>query len=94
MSTHSLLLAEDSPEDAQLILKALQPVIQESMVVLCTDGAITLHQEHADGSTATGTLNAGEYAVNPPGTWPTADVASTATAVFITSGVGTEHRGR
>ena len=42
MSTHSLLLAEDSPEDAQLILKALQPVIQESMVVLCTDGVEAL----------------------------------------------------
>lgn len=42
MSTHALLLAEDSPEDAQLILKALQPVVQESMVVLCTDGVEAL----------------------------------------------------
>jgi quercetin dioxygenase-like cupin family protein len=63
-------------------------------VVLCTAGAITLHQEHADGSTATVTLDSGEYAINPPGTWHTADVDGEATAVFITAGMGTEHRPR
>lgn len=63
-------------------------------VVLCTAGTITLHQEHADGSTASVTLTPGRYAINPPGTWHTADVADTATAVFITAGYGTEHRPR
>lgn len=63
-------------------------------VVLCTAGAMTLHQEHADGSAATCTLQAGEYAINPPGTWHTADVDGAATAVFITAGTGTEHRPR
>ncbi|MEQ8857152.1 MAG: hypothetical protein RIC56_00760 [Pseudomonadales bacterium] len=63
-------------------------------VVLCTAGSITLHQEHADGSKATLTLTAGRYAVNPPGTWHTADVDGSATAVFITAGYGTEHRPR
>jgi hypothetical protein len=63
-------------------------------VVLCTAGTMTLHQEHADGSTATVTLGAGEYAVNAPGTWHTADVDAAATAVFITAGMGTEHRPR
>jgi hypothetical protein len=63
-------------------------------VVLCTDGEITLHQEHADGSTDTVTLAAGEYAINPPGTWHTADVNTTATALFITAGQGTDHRPR
>ena len=63
-------------------------------VVLCTAGRITLHQEHADGSTDSVTLGPGQYAVNPPGTWHTADVDDTATAVFITSGVGTDHRPR
>ncbi|MBE7422902.1 MAG: response regulator [Zoogloeaceae bacterium] len=38
MSTHALLLAEDSPEDSRLILKALQPIVQEEMIVLCSDG--------------------------------------------------------
>lgn len=38
MSTHALLLAEDSPEDSRLILNALQPIVQEEMVLLCSDG--------------------------------------------------------
>lgn len=42
MSTHALLLAEDSPEDYRLILKALQPIVQEEMVVLCNDGVEAL----------------------------------------------------
>lgn len=65
-----------------------------SEVVLCTDGRITVHQEHADGSTAIVTLDAGQYAINPPGTWHTADIDGTATALFITAGAGTEHRAR
>ena len=63
-------------------------------VVLCTAGTMTLHQEHADGSTGIVTLEAGEYAINPPGTWHTADVDGEATAVFITAGAGTDHRPR
>ncbi len=65
-----------------------------SEMVLCTGGAITLLQEHADGATATVTLAPGEYAINPPGTWHTADVHASATAVFITAGLGTQHRPR
>ena len=65
-----------------------------SEVVLCTAGEMTLHQEHADGTTDRVTIRAGEYAINPPGTWHTADVAGEATAVFITAGLGTEHRPR
>ncbi len=63
-------------------------------IVLCTAGEITLHQEHDDGSTDMVTLGAGQYAINPPGTWHTADVADMATAVFITAGEGTDHRQR
>ena len=65
-----------------------------SEVVLCTAGRLTLHQEHVDGSNATVTLAAGEYVINPPGTWHTADVDSSATALFITAGAGTQHRPR
>jgi quercetin dioxygenase-like cupin family protein len=65
-----------------------------SEVVLCTAGAITLHQERADGSRSSVTLHPGEYAINEPGTWHTADVAGVATAVFITAGMGTTHRPR
>lgn len=63
-------------------------------VVICTAGQITLHQEMADGTTAMVTLGPGEYAINPPGVWHTADVDGQATALFITAGLGTEHRPR
>jgi len=65
-----------------------------SEVVLCTVGRITLHQEHADGTRNTVSLAPGEYAINPPGTWHTADVTGEATAVFITAGLGTQHKPR
>lgn len=64
-----------------------------SEVVLCTAGTITLVQE-IDGAEVRTTLQAGEYAINPPGVWHTADVQETATAVFITAGIGTQHRAR
>ena len=63
-------------------------------VVLCVAGAMTIHQELADGTKTTVALAAGDYAINPPGAWHTADVAESATAVFVTAGWGTEHRAR
>ena len=63
-------------------------------VVLCVSGTMTLHQELADGTTATITIGAGDYAINPPGAWHTADVEGEATALFITAGLGTAHRPR
>ena len=63
-------------------------------VVLCTAGSMTLHQDHPDGRTETVTLGPGDYAINPPGVWHTADVAGEATALFITPGEGTQHRPR
>lgn len=63
-------------------------------VVLCLSGRMTLHQEHADGATASVTLGPGDYAINPPGCWHTADIEGEATALFITAGLGTQHRAR
>lgn len=63
-------------------------------LVACITGAMTLHQEHADGRREKVTLEAGDYVINPPGTWHTADVDGSATAVFVTAGWGTEHRPR
>ena len=63
-------------------------------VVLCTEGKIVLHQQHPDGRETRVTLGPGDYAINPPGVWHTADVEGAATAVFITAGRGTEHRPR
>ncbi len=64
-----------------------------SEVVICTAGELTLVQE-IDGEQVRTTLRAGEYAINAPGVWHTADVEGSATAVFITAGLGTEIRER
>lgn len=65
-----------------------------SEVVLCIEGAITLHQEGADRAVTKTTLGPGEYAINLPGVWHTADVEAKASVVFITAGLGTQHRPR
>jgi quercetin dioxygenase-like cupin family protein len=65
-----------------------------SEVVICTAGAMTLHQQCPDGTSRSVRLGPGEYAINEPGTWHTADVETSATAVFITAGWGTQHRPR
>ncbi|WP_428267125.1 cupin domain-containing protein [Haliangium sp.] len=61
-------------------------------LVVCTAGEITLVQE-IDGAEVRTTLGPGEYAINEPGVWHTADTAG-ATAVFITAGLGTQIRPR
>lgn len=63
-------------------------------VVICVSGAIVLHQEFPDGRCDTLRITAGEYAINPPGVWHTADVEGEARAIFITAGEGTQHRPR
>lgn len=63
-------------------------------LVVCLGGAITLHQELADGTARTVSLQPGEYAINPPGAWHTADVDGRATTLFVTAGMGTQHRPR
>lgn len=63
-------------------------------VVICTAGTMVLMQEFADGRLERITLGQGEYAINPPRVWHTADVSASATAIFITSGEGTQHRPR
>ena len=63
-------------------------------VVLCTAGEITVLREQADATVTRIGLLAGEYAINPPGVWHTADVDTAATCVFITAGSATEHKAR
>lgn len=62
-------------------------------VLICTAGEITLIQDLPGGPRKVH-LRAGDYAVNPRGVWHTADVAGPATALFVTAGLGTEHRPR
>ncbi len=63
-------------------------------VVVCVSGEMCLIQQNADGQELRIAMKAGEYAINPRGVWHTADIAGVASALFITAGVGTEHRGR
>jgi hypothetical protein len=53
-----------------------------------------LLQQSPDGDITAIELARGEYAVNPRGVWHTADVAEAATCLFITAGLGTQHRPR
>ena len=62
-------------------------------LVLCIEGSMTLHQE-MDGGVRSVTIEKGEAAINPPGVWHTADAKGSATALFITAGLGTENRPR
>lgn len=63
-------------------------------VVICTAGTIVLTQEFPDGHIDRVALGPGEYAINPPGVWHTADIEEPASAIFITAGEGTRHRPR
>lgn len=65
-----------------------------SEVVVCLVGSLRLHQEMPDGETRSVVLDAGEYAINGPGVWHTADVPERTSALFITAGEGTQHRPR
>lgn len=65
-------------------------------VVLCVAGRATLIQQFPDGRIEHVEIGTGDYAINPPGVWHTADVApgDQADCIFITTGEGTEHRPR
>lgn len=63
-------------------------------VVVCIEGEMELVQEFPGGRVERVRLSPGDYAINPPGVWHTADIAGTATGLFITSGEGTENRPR
>lgn len=93
--------ASDGPEGRLVSMHAfahpwtaweMHPIGAE--VVLCVSGRLVLIQERSDGTSERIALNAGQYAINPPGVWHTADVEEPATAVFITPGAGTRHRPR
>ena len=63
-------------------------------VVCVVQGHMTLHQELPDGSNQSWELGPGDYAINPPGAWHTADAEEPVVALFITTGKGTTHRPR
>ena len=63
-------------------------------LVVCVAGTMSLYQEFPGGAVETVTLGPGDYAINPPGVWHTADIPREATTLFVTAGMGTEHRPR
>ncbi len=65
-----------------------------SEIVICVSGTIILIQEMPDSSQQVAVLTPGEYAINHPGVWHTADVPEPAAVIFITAGDGTQHRPR
>jgi uncharacterized cupin superfamily protein len=67
------------------------PAGDELVVVI--SGRITLTQE-LGGVDRPMTLRTGEAAINPVGIWHTSDVIDPGQVLFITPGIGTEHRPR
>lgn len=65
-------------------------------LVVCIAGRLALLQEAPDGSRTRIELAAGDYAHNPPGTWHTAELepGGSADCIFVTAGLGTQHRPR
>jgi quercetin dioxygenase-like cupin family protein len=55
---------------------------------------MTLHQQLPDGSESSIELGPGDYAINPPGVWHTADTGGPVVALFVTVGEGTTHKPR
>lgn len=64
----------------------------EELVVLL-EGRMTLVQER-DGEEVRIAMTAGQAAVNPKGAWHTADVEEPGRVLYVTPGLGTEHRPR
>lgn len=66
-------------------------------LVICIQGMLTVIQE-INGRHEKNRLRVGESIINPAGVWHTADVeddeGDEVTALFITAGLGTEHRPR
>jgi quercetin dioxygenase-like cupin family protein len=67
------------------------PAGEELVVVI--EGSATLVQE-IEGEEQRVTLVAGQGAINPTGVWHSADVTEPARILFVTPGLGTEHRSR
>jgi uncharacterized cupin superfamily protein len=68
------------------------PAGQELVVLL--EGRMTLVQERDGAEVRIPMTAAGQAAVNPTGVWHTADVHEPCRVLYVTPGLGTEHRPR
>jgi len=62
-------------------------------IIICTGGTLELVQRIDDEEVIT-TLQPGEYAINAPGVWHSANDSGPCSAVFITAGKDTENHPR
>lgn len=62
-------------------------------LVICISGHVTLIRA-GEGADEAVELRPGEAAINPAGTWHTADIHTPSQLMTITPGTGTEHRPR
>jgi mannose-6-phosphate isomerase-like protein (cupin superfamily) len=62
-------------------------------LVVVVSGSMTLVQD-LDGQHLRIDLSPGEAAINPRGTWHTSDIIEAGRVLFVTPGMGTEHRAR
>lgn len=63
-------------------------------LIHCLSGRITLLLEDAPGALRRVALAPGQATIVPAGIWHTAEVAEAGSALFVTPGVGTDHRAR
>jgi mannose-6-phosphate isomerase-like protein (cupin superfamily) len=100
MAAYAEMAAGDGGEGRLVLLGELteswdswerHPAGEEVVAVL--SGRADLIQE-IDGEHRRVELRAGQAVINPPGVWHTADIHETGQALFITPGLGTEHRPR
>ena len=82
------------PQGGAVAAAGMKIVGEGDEVVVCVAGSVELVQAASEGDELRTRLGPGDYAINPAGTWHTADVAEPATVLFITAGLGTEHRPR
>ena len=68
------------------------PAGEEIVCLIC--GHVTLIQERDGSEQRVDLTRPGEFALNPRGTWHTADVHEPSTVLFITAGEGTTTRPR
>jgi mannose-6-phosphate isomerase-like protein (cupin superfamily) len=61
-------------------------------LVLLLSGSVTILLEAPEGQRRIALATAGEYVLVPPGVWHTATTETESTLLFLTPGVGTEHR--
>lgn len=89
---HHEYLVTSIPQSQSWTSWEMHPLGEE--IVCLLSGRVTLIQERDGAPVRTELTRPGEFAVNPRGTWHTADVHGESLLLFITAGEGTQTRPR